>query len=66
MYCCFTGHRPESLPWICNEDSAECIKLKNVLKSVIEEAISELHKLLGLSYDTPENVDTNKENGLVI
>ena len=41
MYCCFTGHRPESLPWICNENSAECIKLKNVLKSVIEEALSD-------------------------
>ena len=41
MYCCFTGHRPESLPWICKENSSECIKLKKVLENVIEEAISD-------------------------
>ncbi len=40
MYCCFTGHRPENLPWKSNEKDARCQKLKSVLFSLIEEAIN--------------------------
>ncbi len=39
MYCCFTGHRPENLPWKCNENDPRCIQLKTALKDVIEKAI---------------------------
>ncbi len=39
MYCCFTGHRPESIPWIKNEDSDRSEKLKKILSNVIEQTI---------------------------
>ncbi len=41
MYCCFTGHRPEHLPWAANENDERCIKLKSVLLELIEEAVSD-------------------------
>lgn len=41
MYCCFTGHRPEHLPWIANEDSERCKELKKVLSDVIEQAVTD-------------------------
>lgn len=39
MYCCFTGHRPQNLGLIKNENSAEFIKLKAVLDDIIEQSI---------------------------
>ncbi len=39
MYCCFTGHRPEHLPWIYNENDPRCAKLKKVLYDTAEQAI---------------------------
>ena len=41
MYCCFTGHRPEMIPWIKNKESERYIKLKKILSDVIEETISD-------------------------
>ena len=41
MYCCFTGHRPESLKWLLNEHSDRVIALKQVLADAIEGAINE-------------------------
>ena len=41
MYCCFTGHRPEQLPWKANEDNSRCIELKNVLSLVIDSCIED-------------------------
>ncbi len=41
MYCCFTGHRPEHLPWMKDEESDRTKKLKNVLSTVIDTAIEE-------------------------
>lgn len=41
MYCCFTGHRPEQLPWILDEASERCINLKNIISDIIEQSISD-------------------------
>lgn len=34
--CCFTGHRPEKLPWGSNETDARCEKLKDELRCHVE------------------------------
>ena len=36
--CCFTGHRPEKLPWKDNETDPRCIALKGRLDEAVEEA----------------------------
>ncbi len=36
---CFTGHRPQTITYLWNEESQECKKLKEVLKSTIINAI---------------------------
>ena len=36
--CCFTGHRPEKLPWGNNEADPACAALKARLWDVVEEA----------------------------
>lgn len=36
---CFTGRRPQKLPWGYNENDPRCLKLKIELKKKIEEAI---------------------------
>ncbi len=37
--CCFTGHRPKSLPWGYNENSLKCIAFKKQLRKVINDVI---------------------------
>lgn len=37
--CCFTGHRPQSLPWKFNEQDERCLKMKEQLKNEIVEAV---------------------------
>lgn len=44
MYCCFTGHRPEHLPWLYHEDDPRCKKLKKVLYNTVEQAIIDGYK----------------------
>lgn len=34
--CCFTGHRPEKLPWKNNESDPDCAALKQVLFDTLE------------------------------
>ncbi len=34
--CCFTGHRPQKLPWGYDENDLRCIKFKNRLALTIE------------------------------
>lgn len=34
--CCFTGHRPQKLPWGYDENDLRCIKFKNKLALTIE------------------------------
>ena len=37
--CCFTGHRPQSLPWKFNEQDERCLKMKEQLRIEIVKAI---------------------------
>ena len=37
--CCFTGHRPQSLPWRFNESDPRCLDLKERLYDQIHSAI---------------------------
>lgn len=39
--CCFTGHRPQSLPWGFDENDPRCVKLKALLRNQIERLITE-------------------------
>lgn len=39
--CCFTGHRPEKLPWGNDESDPRCEHLKQRLRDVIELAYAE-------------------------
>ena len=38
--CCFTGHRPQKLPWGFDESDARCLELKQRLRSAIMLAIT--------------------------
>lgn len=37
--CCFSGHRPQSLPFWFSENSITCLKLKSILKKSIVQLI---------------------------
>ena len=39
--CCFTGHRPEKLPWRFNEEDPRCKELKMRLRQAAEQAYSD-------------------------
>ena len=41
LTCCFTGHRPEKLPWGINEGDSRCVLLKKKLYDVVEAAYGE-------------------------
>jgi uncharacterized phage-like protein YoqJ len=36
--CCFTGHRPDKLPWGADEGDPRCVDLKNRIAAALEEA----------------------------
>lgn len=36
--CCFTGHRPDKLPWGADEGDPRCADLKNRIAAALEEA----------------------------
>lgn len=36
--CCFTGHRPEKLPWGKNEADTRCLALKEKLRGAVDAA----------------------------
>ena len=36
--CCFTGHRPEKLPWRYDEADPRCARLKRSLAQAVEDA----------------------------
>lgn len=39
--CCFTGHRPQGLPFGFDESQPSCLRLKEVLRQEIERQITE-------------------------
>lgn len=39
--CTFTGHRPNKLPWLYNEEDRECLKFKQVLAQEILATIED-------------------------
>ena len=39
--CCFTGHRPEKLPWGSNESDPRCVQLKERLQAAVEQAYAD-------------------------
>ncbi len=39
--CCFTGHRPEKLPWGADEGDSRCAALKRKLRDAVEAAYDE-------------------------
>ena len=39
--CCFTGHRPEKLPWGYNESDPRCLDLKRRMADAVETAYEE-------------------------
>lgn len=39
--CCFTGHRPEKLPWGSDEEDPRCAALKQRLHDAVESAYDE-------------------------
>ena len=49
--CCFTGHRPEKLPWQENEEDSRCLELKDRLAGELERAYSKgiRHFLCGMA-----------------
>jgi uncharacterized phage-like protein YoqJ len=49
--CCFTGHRPNKLPWRYNEADLRCLKLKARIADAVEAAYAEgfRHFLCGMA-----------------
>lgn len=39
--CCFTGHRPKSLPFGYNEQHPSCLHLKEILRNEVKRQIAE-------------------------
>ena len=35
--CCFTGHRPDKLPWGTREEDPRCAALKGRIAAALEE-----------------------------
>lgn len=53
--CCFTGHRPESLPFKTNEKHPDCVRLKELLCQEMERLITEngvQHFISGMALGT--------------
>ncbi len=52
--CCFTGHRPEKLPWGSRESDPRCLKLKAQLQNAVETAFSQgyRHFICGMARGT--------------
>jgi len=38
LSCCFTGHRPEKLPWRNQENDPRCLDLKSKIQAELEQA----------------------------
>ena len=49
--CCFTGHRPEKLPWGKNVQDTRCLALKTKIRDAVEAARAEgkCHFICGMA-----------------
>lgn len=49
--CCFTGHRPEKMPWNYDESDPRCLALKHRITDAVETAYEEgfRHFLCGMA-----------------
>ena len=49
--CCFTGHRPDKLPWGDREEDPRCQALKKKLEDALERAVQDgyLHFISGMA-----------------
>ncbi len=49
--CCFSGYRPDKLPWGSNENDPRCLDLKARLKNAVEAAIRDgyRHFIVGMA-----------------
>ena len=54
--CCFTGHRPEKLPWGFREEDPRCIALKGRLRRAVEQAYADgfRHFITGMARGTDQ------------
>lgn len=53
--CCFTGHRPQGMPFRFNEKDERCLNLKEKLKEISEKLIKEdkvTHFISGMALGT--------------
>ncbi len=52
--CCFTGHRPEKLPWRDNEADPRCVALKKRIEAAVEDAYQKgmRHFICGMALGT--------------
>ena len=49
--CCFTGHRPDKLPWGENEADPRCLRLKSRIAQAVEDAYAagDRHFICGMA-----------------
>ena len=49
--CCFTGHRPDKLPWGTRESDPRCVRLKERIAQGVEEAyvLGDRHFICGMA-----------------
>jgi uncharacterized phage-like protein YoqJ len=54
--CCFTGHRPEKLPWGVREEDPRCVELKQRLRREAERAYEDgfRHFITGMARGTDQ------------
>ena len=52
--CCFTGHRPDKLPWGSRESDPRCLTLKRRLTQAVEGAYAQgmRHFICGMARGT--------------
>lgn len=52
--CCFTGHRPDKLPWKHNENDPDCLALKKLINELLDALYADdfRHFLCGMAAGT--------------
>ena len=52
--CCFTGHRPDKLPWGTDETAENCLMLKREIEQALDACVAPLLQIRDLIKDNPE------------